>query len=285
MCRRSGNIQAFTLIELSIVLVIIGLIVGGILTGQDLINAAQTRAQIAQIEKYSTAARTFQNKYGYLPGDIPNPAASNFGFAARGQYAGEGDGNGLIEGIWGDGAGNNWGVYQTGGETSMFWVDLSKAVLIDGSFTTASPTTATASPVTGSQINNYLPQAKIQGNDVLVYGFPDPKFNSNNFFAIGGITGLDFGNANSIVLTPALSVLQAYNIDKKVDDGYPQTGTVMAILKRWGQDWIGASGTTATPASATTCYDNGNTGGATQKYSVGQNGGNGLNCALSMRMQ
>jgi prepilin-type N-terminal cleavage/methylation domain-containing protein len=87
---------AFTLIEMSIVLVIIGLIVGGVLAGQSLINAAAVRATISQIEKYQT--NTFRGKYGYLPGDIKDPDASNFGFAARGQYAGEGDGNGVLEG-------------------------------------------------------------------------------------------------------------------------------------------------------------------------------------------
>src|SRR5579871_3923101 len=91
--------SGFTLIELSIVLVIIGLIVGGILTGRDLIDAAAQRAQIAQIEKYNTAVNTFRIKYGYLPGDIPDPYASNFGFQARGSVSGEGDGNGIIEGI------------------------------------------------------------------------------------------------------------------------------------------------------------------------------------------
>src|ERR1700735_2843794 len=82
--------SGFTLIELSIVLVIIGLIVGGILTGQSLIDAAAQREQIAQIEKYNTAVRTFQGKYGYLPGDIPNPYASNFGFQSRGANTAEG---------------------------------------------------------------------------------------------------------------------------------------------------------------------------------------------------
>src|ERR1700678_1068516 len=81
--------SGFTLIELSIVLVIIGLIIGGILTGQDLIKAAEARAQISQIEKYQTAVNAFYNKYGYLPGDIPNPYASQFGFQSRRQYAGE----------------------------------------------------------------------------------------------------------------------------------------------------------------------------------------------------
>jgi prepilin-type N-terminal cleavage/methylation domain-containing protein len=64
--------HGFTLIELSIVLVIIGLIVGGILVGRDLISAAAVRAQISQIERYHTAANTFRTKYAYLPGDIPN---------------------------------------------------------------------------------------------------------------------------------------------------------------------------------------------------------------------
>src|SRR5579883_3383059 len=90
--------SGFTLIELSIVLIIIGLIVGGILTGRDLIDAAARRAQISQIEKYNTAVHTFQVKYGYLPGDIPDPYATNFGFASRGSSQGSGDGDGMIDG-------------------------------------------------------------------------------------------------------------------------------------------------------------------------------------------
>ena len=74
----------FTLIELSIVLVIIGLIIGGVLVGRDLISAAGVRAQISQIEKYQSAVNTFRGKYGYLPGDISDPTAQQYGFAARG---------------------------------------------------------------------------------------------------------------------------------------------------------------------------------------------------------
>src|SRR5271156_1365895 len=92
-----GQRRGFTLIELSIVLVIIGLIVGGVLVGRDLIASAQVRSQITQIEKYNTATNTFRAKYGYLPGDIPDPLAFNSGFQHRGSYAGEGDGNGVIE--------------------------------------------------------------------------------------------------------------------------------------------------------------------------------------------
>jgi prepilin-type N-terminal cleavage/methylation domain-containing protein len=67
--RISGR-HGFTLIELSIVLVIIGLLAGGILVGRDLIHAAVIHAQVSQIEKYTMAANTFKLKYGGWPGDI-----------------------------------------------------------------------------------------------------------------------------------------------------------------------------------------------------------------------
>ena len=78
---RSGN-GGFTLLEMSIVLVVIGLIVGGVLVGRDLISAAYTRAQISQIEKFNTAVNTFYGKYQALPGDMNNSVASTFGFSA-----------------------------------------------------------------------------------------------------------------------------------------------------------------------------------------------------------
>src|ERR1035438_8206439 len=96
---RRPETAAFTLIEMSIVLVIIGLVVGGILVGQNLIAAAGVRATISQIEKYNTAVNTFRTKYDALPGDMNASVAKQFGFVARGTQPGEGDGNGIIEGI------------------------------------------------------------------------------------------------------------------------------------------------------------------------------------------
>src|SRR5882757_2419229 len=104
----------FTLIELSIVLVIIGLIVGGVLVGQDLIRAAEVRATISQIEKYNTAVNTFRGKYNALPGDMNSSTATAFSFATRGGAAGQGDGNGVIEGPGPNG-------YVQAGETLSFW--------------------------------------------------------------------------------------------------------------------------------------------------------------------
>src|ERR1700722_15466804 len=102
---KSEQTNGFTLIELSIVLVIIGLIVGGVLVGQDLIKAAEVRAQISQIEKYNTAVNTFYGKYQAIPGDMNIATASQFGFTVGSLCTGDGtspygsrNGNGLIEG-------------------------------------------------------------------------------------------------------------------------------------------------------------------------------------------
>jgi hypothetical protein len=80
-------------------------------------------------------------------------------------------------------------------------------------------------------------------------------------------------------------VQQAYSIDKKIDDGMPQTGTVTAQYLNAVWAWAGASDTSATTATTTSCYDNGNVAGAPQQYSLAQNGGVGANCALSFQMQ
>ena len=87
MSQRRTN-SGFTLIELSIVLVIIGLIVGGVLVGQELIRAAGIRATISQVEQYQTAANTFFDKFGALPGDITPAAVTAFGFATSPTRAG-----------------------------------------------------------------------------------------------------------------------------------------------------------------------------------------------------
>ncbi len=296
----------FTLIEIAIVLVIIGLIVGGVLVGQSLINAAAVRATITQIEKYNTAVNTFRTRYNnQLPGDIDAADAAQFGFAARGQYAGEGDGNGVIEGINSNAAGQNCGNLEGAGESTMFWVDLSTAGLIDGTFNTASPTTPPGINVyayTTPAISAFFPEAKLGGgNYVYVWSggigsvppFPCSGGNGSNYFGVSAVNRIAFTNINS---TPGMTVQQAYSIDTKIDDGYPQTGRVSALYlthTAGGNGWIvwaagggvsGPSGTSATPGSATTCYDNGGVSGP-QQYSVEQNGGAGLNCALSFQFQ
>ncbi|PZU43073.1 MAG: prepilin-type cleavage/methylation domain-containing protein, partial [Sphingomonas sp.] len=64
--------HGFSLVELSIVLVILGLLTGGILGGQSLIRAAEIRSIGVDFNRFSTATYTFRDKYMGLPGDITN---------------------------------------------------------------------------------------------------------------------------------------------------------------------------------------------------------------------
>jgi prepilin-type N-terminal cleavage/methylation domain-containing protein len=288
----------FTLIELSIVLVIIGLIVGGVLVGQDLIRAAYVRAQITQIEKFNTAVNTFYGKYQALPGDMNLQTAQQFGFSSTG-----GNGDGIIGGqttgsIGGMGFGSNqYASNYVCGEAGEFWVDLSSQTagnLIEGGFTTA--TESCVVEPSGTFVGLYYPTAKLgNGNYIFV-----TSMLGINYYAISQV--IEF--VPPLVGAPAITVAQAYNIDRKVDDGTPTTGNVVAIIFNAGPNWsigggsLGAhdsyipsgspfSGVAATAGNATsseTCFDAPTVGGPTN-YSMEQNGGAGLNCALVFKMQ
>ena len=319
--QKNNRTGGFTLIELSIVMVIIGLIIGGVLTGQDLINAATIRAQISQIEKYSTAARTFELKYGYLPGDIPDPTASAFGFKPRGTHMAEGDGNGVIEGNFNPNDINGWNYANGGtilcGETGMFWVDLSTAGLIGESFSLLSPS---AIPNTGGAVSwsgnvgdigflgSYFPKAKISNSYIYVWSGGYLGTDGKNYFGMMSSNSTvctsaflgQCGNVASNAKPFTMSVNQAYNIDAKIDDGLPQSGKVTAQYLNgatrtlWivpGMEW-GVPTTAKSDASTTTCLDNSNSAtitgvaGQPRHYSLGAGTApSATNCSLSFEFQ
>ncbi|MCB2081327.1 MAG: hypothetical protein KDD76_01745, partial [Rickettsiales bacterium] len=92
-----------------------GLIIGGVLVGQDLITQAKLRAQVAQFNQFDAAVNAFRLKYDNLPGDISSANATAFGFTS-----GNGDEDGLIEGT----------ADQTGEEVSPVFMQLSEAGFI-----------------------------------------------------------------------------------------------------------------------------------------------------------
>lgn len=221
--------SGFTLIELAIVLVIIGLIVGGLLVGQDLINSAKIRASVSQIEQYNSAVNTFKLKYNELPGDMLASNASSFGFATRAGTVGRGDGNGLIEG----GAAGYILAFNAG-EQSLFWNDLGASGLIEGTYKGVDCTfntnscTASSASISVSQI---FPPFKVGNNTYMTAS----NYNGKNALAVvgniislsnkGAILAADLSGGTAYGLTP----IQAYNIDAKIDDGNPLSGSVLIM--------------------------------------------------------
>ena len=114
----------FTLIEIAIVLVIIGLLLGGVLKGQELITSARVRNLISQQDGVKAAYFGFLDRFRALPGDYPlastniacTPACTN------------GNGNGQIQSVLGGG---------TIDEHVAVWEHLSKAGFVNGSYTYA----------------------------------------------------------------------------------------------------------------------------------------------------
>jgi len=130
MRKQSG----FTLIEIAIVLVIIGLLLGGVLKGQELITSARVRNLISQQDGIKAAYFGFLDRYRALPGDY-NAATTNIpGVAATAACNnGNGNGNGRIE----TGATN---------ENVLAWEHLSKSGFINGSYTCAATEGTTTTP-------------------------------------------------------------------------------------------------------------------------------------------
>src|SRR5688500_8431252 len=113
--------QGFTLVEIAIVLVIIGLLLGGILKGQEMITQAKIKNVIADMSGVSAAMYGYQDRYRALPGD-DKAAATRWSSAAA---TGGAVGNGVIEGAWTSATLTL--------ESMLFWDHLRRAGFVSGS--------------------------------------------------------------------------------------------------------------------------------------------------------
>jgi prepilin-type N-terminal cleavage/methylation domain-containing protein len=231
---RRAFIHGFTLIELSIVLVIIGLIVGGVTAGKDLIAAAKLRAQITQIDGYRVAVMAFKGKYGGYPGDLQDSKASALGFAARDATMDIGNSNDQLE----DCNYPNVGMHL-GCEPALFWNDLGASNLIAQQFpldlapAASSGYINTPATIANADLLNYFPRGKMDRTYIAV--FYDSIFKpAKNFFYMGPM--LQVFNSSIFTHTPATATVNdvvgitptsALSIDTKIDDGKPLTGKVM----------------------------------------------------------
>ncbi len=219
---RAGH-AGFTLVELSIVLVILGLLTGGILSGQSLIRAAELRSVGTEFQRYRTAVHSFRDKYFALPGDMSN--ATSFWTSLGGTGSDVTCQNTAATGApTCNGNGNNqvFTSVVNNDEQLRFWQHLANAGLIEGSYTGV----VGAAYVPGGNVgpsklaNSYWWTGTSTGTGAPALLFQLP---AGGYFNIGN-TGAVITTAGSFTLMPE----EAWNIDTKLDDGKPGTGTVMS---------------------------------------------------------
>lgn len=213
--------HGFTLVEIAIVLVIIGLLLGGILKGQEMITQAKIKNVIADYSGVSAAYHGYQDRYRAIPGDDPN-AATRWAVAPA---AVSGNGNGIVAGTYNNACPAT--VVAATPESCLFWDDLRRAGFVSGNG--------------GQQPFNALTGLiGVQTGDGAAATGPTLL----NAAGGNGFVGLVMCSAN-------LPDKIAIAVDTQMDDGSANLGTVRALLQTAPNPTIGAA-QVATPAYAET---------------------------------
>ena len=203
------NQSGFTLIEIAIVLVIIGLLLGGVLKGQELINSAKVKNLAGDFKNIPIFIYGYQDKFKTLPGDDANSPTHLAGATTCSPLATAGKcevGNGVIDGNW-----NDLGIAS---ESFVFWQHIRLAGLAPG---------ITVIPGTPAHGDGYLPinaaggEIGIQSGTAAAAANAAVKDSSGN--AIRG---------SYIICSSAILGKFAKQLDTTLDDGNTATGSMLA---------------------------------------------------------
>lgn len=212
--------RGFTLVEIAIVLVIIGLLIGGVLRGQELINSARVNSIAAQQSSIQTAYYGFIDRYKMMPGDLTGPQALLINSTtAPAVAAGAGDGAVLLV------------------DSPAFFNNLAQAGFISCTPCSASTlVTPGAAAVPGGAVATagiYLTPTTLSGANTVVNVYGAPLAFTTSVTFIGGSTAgaIEFLSATSEISRPMLTTGNSITsnmlaeLDRKSDDGNPAIGS------------------------------------------------------------
>jgi len=212
--------RGYTLLEMSLVVVIIAMLMGAIVFGNVLIRNAEIQNINGEMEGHLTAIKTFQDKYQALPGDYSN--ASNIFSGAF-----NGNGNGIV----------------AGSEEFYGWHQLSLAKLIEGKFYPPGSSEGWLSMMIPYPIPGYnIPTSQIA---TAGWGYVYAASNSVDLLYVSGDTppghvlwfgGYGFNAGDDHKLMPVLTPEEADQIDLKFDDGLPGTGKIVSQVNNNGAE-------------------------------------------------
>ena len=187
--------NGFTLVEIAIVLVIIGLLLGGVLKGQELINSAKVKNFATDFRNIPMFIYGYQDKFKALPGDDPRVASNVNGTKAS--TSGQTQGNAVIEGAWDSSTNTD--------ESFLFWQHARLAGLAAG-------------PTAVADVN-YKPRNADGG----LIGLTS---NSNTSPYITGMKG------TYLICSAGILGKFAKQLDTTVDDGCTNTGSMMVVANQ-----------------------------------------------------
>ena len=239
--------RGLSLVELSIVLVILGLLTGGILAGQSLIRASELRSVTADLSRHMTAVQTFRDKYFAIPGDMTNATkfwgTDTASACSTSPVAGDrvsktatcdGDGNGAI-------ASNH-------PETFRIWQHLANAGLIEGSYTGVDAGGGVGGAHTAG-VN--CPRLRISNGGASAFWHGNVAVNHPYLFEGNYGNSFIYGQCGAYECVGGLfKPEETWNIDTKLDDGRPGLGKVVVRSAVSATNCSDTSSTAAGAASA-----------------------------------
>ena len=219
--------SGFTLVEIAIVLVIIGLLLGGVLKGQELINSAKVKNFATDFRNIPLFIYGYQDKFKALPGDDAAVDTTHLGATVNGVTVVKATtpvlanvGNGVLNGAWNSTTPTD--------ETVLFWQHVRLAGLAAG------PTTA---PASAAAVQDFYPKNADGGHIGITSGANTP------------VTGL---SGTYIVCSTGILGKFAKQLDTTLDDGAPDAGSVRIIDNQtWDQGAAVAAKTLAQVDDAT----------------------------------
>ena len=238
-----GLKNGYTLVELSIVLVIIGLLVGGVLAAQSLVAGQRLRQVLTDARTYAIAMQQFKQKYGFLAGDFPT-ATSVWGSDSANCTSSLDTTGGTCNGN-GDGQLATAGAASAPGEIFELWRQLVLGGYISGNYTGINgPGNANFNTVPGVNV----PQGSINSTAYAYYSWGNNP-SGTSFYAGDYTNVLVFGKQaiNSWPSYGPLTPSEALEIDTKADDGQPAFGLIRTFTNTY---WNGTCVSSNTPSTA-----------------------------------
>lgn len=224
--KKHPTTRGFTLIELSIIILIIAIFLAGIVMSSDLMRSSKLLKILVQVDEFNKAVKVFQEKYKELPGDLSN-AETFWGSdatcpgtaytATPHSLTCNGDGNTHIGDFFTDAG-------ATSNESYRAWQHLANANMLGGGYVGMSGTGSVNHAIPGVNV----PKGYLKGTGfTLMYMFL-PGGNADYWpMMYGHVFIYGAKTTNTVTNGPNMTPKEAFLLDQKIDDGKPGTGRVV----------------------------------------------------------